>query len=1042
MADAGGGGTDQQLADMTDQQRAKRDDFLAAREVLENLQLLPGEPGTGTRLGDMLEDEALQHARRTCTLEMSPQAAKPELFAEYASDELDYEEDEATTAPFQPIEQQQELDRIQHEVDDAEHAAALAQFLRAQRIEAARAGLPSAPARGEKHEQSMVEQEDEDEKFEAEQKRESMEQWCQRWAKAGPGKCDICGAKLTDMNVKALKIHAKGNKHQKALVSNPQGPGAVQPEDSAATSPPPAPEPEPETGTADDILAFCKTNRAAWMRWLQKNELAGKGPDPTRHDEATHRAFWAEQEPTWITAAAPKAIQHRSPEHQSLVLLDILSTKYQGKKWPTTKTELLAAAGNAYEKVADLKPVVTTLKASGCLTGKSKGSKKNPFTWDLATIGTMSGRTESQLQRLTTPAVSVAAGSAATANKATKSVREQGTVRRLNRERMIAEVVWTSPDGASRAFLHQNACRPGTWKMLHEGCGVRFKAVDQSGKPQPYRAVAVEFVEDGTSASLPPLKLATLTSERSQATLDELLDDEQDNASPHPDVTKAEARLDQLSDDIQQQISELFYGTQVEYRRKQPSVVTEDNRGMCAESGLFGSLLASAKHGNSRSSSVYLNVNEPFCLVATGVQGSGKSHTVSVVLENCLLPFSVPYSSPIVSLHRPMAALVLHYDQSETNVCEATGLVDLRKDLLKLLMSNGAGEPASHALSSIAVLVSPTFYKQRKRFYTSAGQQYRVLPLLFRWATLDAVQLKKLMRLNESDSQLYVGVMLAKLREYQRAGGVPEFTAFCDEIMAACSENKGQSAPLEQRLMVLRQFVAESPENQELQSEQEDLQALVAGGKLVVADMTDPMLAPAEANGVFQVLLEQFRQKKTDCGKVVVCDEAHKYFDGKSKGGDGLAGAIVDTVRLMRHEGIRVIVSTQSPLTMPPELLELASVAVCHSFHSIDWYKYMSNKLPLAADGFSLVQALKPGEALMFAAWAEFGSDMSGDVDVRRRKRGTAGVSSDEDDEDGATDSDSDGDTSVDHSDSCFLLRVRPRITADRGASRHNVNKV
>ena len=86
-----------------------------------------------------------------------------------------------------------------------------------------------------------------------------------------------------------------------------------------------------------------------------------------------------------------------------------------------------------------------------------------------------------------------------------------------------------------------------------------------------------------------------------------------------------------------------------------------------------------------------------------------------------------------------------------------------------------------------------------------------MLPLLFRWATLDAVQLKKLMRINESDSQLYVGVMLAKLRDYQRAGGVPEFTAFCDEIMAACSENKGQSAPLEQRLMVLRQFVADSP---------------------------------------------------------------------------------------------------------------------------------------------------------------------------------------------------------------------------------------
>jgi hypothetical protein len=126
---------------------------------------------------------------------------------------------------------------------------------------------------------------------------------------------------------------------------------------------------------------------------------------------------------------------------------------------------------------------------------------------------------------------------------------------------------------------------------------------------------------------------------------------------------------------VQQQISELFYGTPVDYRRRQPSVVTEDNRGMCAESGLFGSLLAPSaeQQQGSRSNSVYLNVNEPFCLVATGVQGSGKSHTVSVVLENCLLPFPVPYASPIVALHKPMAALVLHYDQSETNVCEATG---------------------------------------------------------------------------------------------------------------------------------------------------------------------------------------------------------------------------------------------------------------------------------------------------------------------------------------------------------------------------------
>ena len=76
---------------------------------------------------------------------------------------------------------------------------------------------------------------------------------------------------------------------------------------------------------------------------------------------------------------------------------------------------------------------------------------------------------------------------------------------------------------------------------------------------------------------------------------------------------------------------------------------------------------------------------------------------------------------------------------------------------------------------------------------------------------------------------------------------MPNFRDFCEEILEACSKNSGQSAPLEQRLSLLRQFVAESEENEELRAEQQDLHQLVAGGTLVVADMTDPMLSPAEA---------------------------------------------------------------------------------------------------------------------------------------------------------------------------------------------------
>lgn len=49
---------------------------------------------------------------------------------------------------------------------------------------------------------------------------------------------------------------------------------------------------------------------------------------------------------------------------------------------------------------------------------------------------------------------------------------------------------------------------------------------------------------------------------------------------------------------------------------------------------------------------------------------------------------------------------------------------------------------------------------------------------------------------------------------------------------------------------------------------------------------------------------------------------------------DGLSAAIVNIARLMRHDGIRLVVSTQSPLALAPELLELVTVAVLHRFHS------------------------------------------------------------------------------------------------------------
>lgn len=111
----------------------------------------------------------------------------------------------------------------------------------------------------------------------------------------------------------------------------------------------------------------------------------------------------------------------------------------------------------------------------------------------------------------------------------------------------------------------------------------------------------------------------------------------------------------------------------------------------------------------------------------------------------------------------------------------------------------------------------------------------------------------------------------------------------------------------------------------------------------------------------------------------------------------------------MRHEGMRVVVSTQSPLTMPPELLELSTIAVCHKFHSADWYDYLYKKLPLPSDGFATIQSLEPGNALVFAS--------------RLQQRERQNASGGEDHDTGPR---------------CSTIRVRPRLTADRGGSRRN----
>jgi hypothetical protein len=441
------------------------------------------------------------------------------------------------------------------------------------------------------------------------------------------------------------------------------------------------------------------------------------------------------------------------------------------------------------------------------------------------------------------------------------------------------------------------------------------------------------------------------------------------------------------------------------------------------EVGLLGHMVqAAAPPDAAEPPELFLNVTDPFCLITVGVQGAGKSHTTNCVLEACLLPYA-----HVTQVRQPMTALVCHYDQSDINCCEATGLARPSLEMTDFLLKHASGRtsaagdedddgddsngcsddeskavlPGKHAEPGLfhagaaegkegagtgpppsplppppppppapylggerlLVLCSPSNYLQRKLFY---GEAVTVKPLLFKWSRLNAAQIKMLMRLDESSPQLYVAVMLEKLRGYQRRGEVPEFEDFLNEFKDSCSGN--QSAPVEQRLQLLRSMVYESDENKSIQGEGCDLADVMQAGRMVVADLTDPMMSPAEANGVFQVLLATFRNTHIEgAGKIVAFDEAHRYM-GINGESDALAHEITDCARLMRHEGLRLLISTQSPKAMPEELLELTTVLVAHRFQSGDWHTYLSKKVPLPDGSFELIRALEPGEALVYSA--------------------------------------------------------------------------
>ena len=147
---------------------------------------------------------------------------------------------------------------------------------------------------------------------------------------------------------------------------------------------------------------------------------------------------------------------------------------------------------------------------------------------------------------------------------------------------------------------------------------------------------------------------------------------------------------------------------------------------------------------DSRDPRIFLNVSTPLSAFICGSQGSGKSHTLSCMLENYLKPGELGESP------RPLAGIVFHWDRFTSycanQICEAAYLCSL-------------GIPAR-------VLVSPTnIWRMRKAYKQIPGLSDNapkpvVLPLMLKGSQLDSGKIMELMSVTDQDGSppLYINV--------------------------------------------------------------------------------------------------------------------------------------------------------------------------------------------------------------------------------------------------------------------------------------------
>ncbi|RKL28132.1 hypothetical protein BFJ72_g12592 [Fusarium proliferatum] len=189
----------------------------------------------------------------------------------------------------------------------------------------------------------------------------------------------------------------------------------------------------------------------------------------------------------------------------------------------------------------------------------------------------------------------------------------------------------------------------------------------------------------------------------------------------------------------------------------------------------------------------------------------------------------------------------------------------------------------------------------------------------------------------------------------QQTNSAFDYKAFKTAISKE-SLTEGQLLPLQQRLETLESFMVteqtfvggsasrskvkpKKKANTSAQGVEWDLLA----GELTIVDLSCPCVTAETACSLFNICLSLFLEREPTIGRIVALDEAHKYMKDSSDS-QTLTESLLSVIRLQRHLGTRVILSTQEP-TISPKLLDLCSTVIVHRFTSPTWFATLRRHL-------------------------------------------------------------------------------------------------